>query len=191
MNAIVRAAFGGANAALSLRLTRPGSIIDTSFPQTLSQLVKGVTNELLVASPWITTVAAKIISLSLDSAKPIALQIIARLDESDFLSGASHIEAFRPETYPRFANVRIRGLPLLHAKMVIADRRTVLVGSANMTEGGLSRNHEISVLIDSEAIGKLYVEAFFRLWQIASDPEPDFLKYIENLIQESLPAGSI
>jgi hypothetical protein len=167
----------------------PITIIDTSFPQTLSRLAKGVTNELLVASPWITTVAARIVSVSLEASNPIALQIIARLDEADFLSGASHLDAFRPETYPRFANVRFRALPLLHAKMLIADRRKVLIGSANMTEGGLSRNHEISVLIDSEAVGKMCADAFFRLWEIATDPEPEFIRNIENLIQDSLPVG--
>jgi phosphatidylserine/phosphatidylglycerophosphate/cardiolipin synthase-like enzyme len=45
----------------------------------------------------------------------------------------------------------------LHAKVVVADRTRAIVGSANLTVGGLGTNHEIAVLIEGEPA-----------WQIAS-----------------------
>ncbi len=39
---------------------------------------------------------------------------------------------------------------VLHAKVVVADRRKAVVGSANLTWGGLRGNHEIGVLVEGE-----------------------------------------
>ncbi|WP_406013632.1 DISARM system phospholipase D-like protein DrmC [Streptomyces sp. NBC_00984] len=44
----------------------------------------------------------------------------------------------------------------LHAKVIAADRHTALLGSANLTSRGLSRNVEIGVVLrDSRAVGRL------------------------------------
>ncbi|MFH8756595.1 DISARM system phospholipase D-like protein DrmC [Streptomyces atroolivaceus] len=44
----------------------------------------------------------------------------------------------------------------LHAKVIAADRHTALLGSANLTGRGLSRNVEIGVILrDSGAVGRL------------------------------------
>ncbi|MFJ8850596.1 phospholipase D-like domain-containing protein [Streptomyces sp. NPDC102437] len=44
----------------------------------------------------------------------------------------------------------------LHAKVIAADRHTALLGSANLTSRGLSRNVEIGVILcDSRAVGRL------------------------------------
>ncbi|GAA1340725.1 hypothetical protein GCM10009647_084430 [Streptomyces sanglieri] len=44
----------------------------------------------------------------------------------------------------------------LHAKVIAADRHTALLGSANLTGRGLSRNVEIGVILrDSRAVGRL------------------------------------
>jgi cardiolipin synthase len=49
------------------------------------------------------------------------------------------------------------GCGLLHAKVVVVDRKRAVVGSANLTAGGLGKNHEIAVLVEGETA-----------WQIAS-----------------------
>lgn len=44
---------------------------------------------------------------------------------------------------------------VLHAKVVVADRRRAVVGSANLTWGGLRGNHEIAVLVEGEPAWRL------------------------------------
>lgn len=41
-----------------------------------------------------------------------------------------------------------------HAKIVVIDRRYCLVGSHNLTESALARNHEFSLLIDSRPLAR-------------------------------------
>jgi cardiolipin synthase len=43
----------------------------------------------------------------------------------------------------------------LHAKLVIADRSRALVGSANLSWHGFVANHELSVLVEGEAVSHL------------------------------------
>jgi cardiolipin synthase len=43
----------------------------------------------------------------------------------------------------------------LHAKVIIADRKVALVGSANFTWGGLYSNYEVGIKVEGEAAWKL------------------------------------
>ena len=45
----------------------------------------------------------------------------------------------------------------LHAKVLVVDRKTAVMGSANLTWGGLVANHELALLIRGDAV-----------WQLAS-----------------------
>lgn len=55
----------------------------------------------------------------------------------------------------------------LHAKVLIIDRRTAVVGSANVSRGGLVRNHEIGVIVRGKTAAQLG-DVFDRL--LASGP---------------------
>ena len=46
----------------------------------------------------------------------------------------------------------------MHAKVVVADRRFVLVGSANLTDRGQTRNVELGVRLDDAALGQRIAE---------------------------------
>lgn len=162
-------------------------VISGAWPNILAEFVRGVSNELLVMSPWITTVAAKLIANNLAHSGPVRLQLLARLDVADFLSGSSHIAAFLGETYPSGTDLRLRALPMLHAKMVIGDRSRVIVGSANMTESGLCRNHEVCLLLNSTEVAKECADVFFRFWEFGSDVPIDYLKQMEQQLRELQP----
>lgn len=66
----------------------------------------------------------------------------------------SRLAAHRQVSLVDFAR---SGYGLLHAKVVVIDRRKALVGAANLTTGGPGVNHEIAVLVEGEPA-----------WQIAS-----------------------
>jgi hypothetical protein len=162
-------------------------VVAGAWLDTLSAFVRGVRQELLIASPWITGAAARLISHELASVGPVTLQILARMDESDFISGSSHILAFRERTYPGHVRVVFRALPMLHAKMLVADRQRVIVGSANLTEGGLYRNHEMSLQVDSPQLGEACAREYFRLWSVAFPVPDEYLDMLESAIDEALP----
>ncbi len=142
-----------------------------------------------MASPWITEAAAKLISHELASVGPVSVQILARMDEADFLNGSSHIVAFRRDTYPGHVRVVFRALPMLHGKMLVADRERIILGSANLTEGGLYRNHEISLHVDSRELGEGCAQEFFRLWSVAYPVADDYLATLEGALEDALPAS--
>lgn len=43
----------------------------------------------------------------------------------------------------------------LHAKVVIADRKRAVIGSANLSWGGMVANHEVGVLVEGEPVWAL------------------------------------
>ena len=107
------------------------------------------------------------------------------------MSGSSHVEAFKPNMYPSSTNVEIRALPMLHGKMLVADRKRVIIGSANLTEGGLHRNHEVCLLLDSDKIGEECAAVFFRFWEMATQLPEDYLSRLEEVVEETLPGSDI
>lgn len=58
---------------------------------------------------------------------------------------------------------RIRHLPQLHAKCVIGES-TVFFGSANLTQTGVAKRDELSVVIDDEPLVRELHDWFERLW---------------------------
>ena len=54
---------------------------------------------------------------------------------------------------------------ITHTKLVIVDRKKVLIGSTNLSENSMKNNHESNLLIASEEAGSFYREYFDRLWK--------------------------
>ena len=162
-------------------------VISSAWADTLSMFVQNTREELLLMSPWITSTVANLISYNLVEAGPVKLQILSRLDEVDFLRGSSHVNAFKATLYPASTYLEIRALPMLHGKMLISDRNRVLIGSANLTEGGLHRNHEVSLLVESPELGSECAKVFFKYWDIATPLPTDYLNQVESALSELLP----
>lgn len=66
--------------------------------------------------------------------------------------------------------LRAQGVPVVadelevttHAKAVVIDRRWVLMGSHNWTRAALTRNREVSLLLDDPALARRIEEGLFR-----------------------------
>jgi len=52
-----------------------------------------------------------------------------------------------------------------HVKMIIIDKKIVLIGSTNWTYSALERNNEANVLIKDEGIAKYFTNYFNFLWK--------------------------
>ena len=61
----------------------------------------------------------------------------------------------------------------MHNKLVIVDERYVVTGSLNFSTNAETSNDENVLIIDNPDIAKLYMEEFGRIWDLATDPEPD------------------
>jgi phosphatidylserine/phosphatidylglycerophosphate/cardiolipin synthase-like enzyme len=57
----------------------------------------------------------------------------------------------------------------LHSKVVIVDRRLVLIGSHNFSSSSMSKDYEASILIESPQIADVYYRYFTTLWQKARE----------------------
>ncbi|MDI6763172.1 MAG: phospholipase D-like domain-containing protein [Thermodesulfobacteriota bacterium] len=51
-------------------------------------------------------------------------------------------------------------LKTTHAKLMVVDMEVILLGSANWTFAGLTKNHEVSVLIRSKEVAKELIDYF-------------------------------
>ena len=67
------------------------------------------------------------------------------------------------------------GGPAVHAKALVVDGRTVLVGSSNWGSAGLRTNRELGLLIEDEGLGALAADAFARAWASSRPAEPGAL----------------
>ncbi len=52
-----------------------------------------------------------------------------------------------------------------HAKLIIIDGKTVILGSTNFSYYGLEKNHETDILIDAEQVAEYFEGYFEELWE--------------------------
>lgn len=53
---------------------------------------------------------------------------------------------------------------ITHAKMIIVDKKFLVLGSHNISKGAFSRNQEASIVVEGEAEIKPYCDYFDGLW---------------------------
>ena len=61
------------------------------------------------------------------------------------------------------------GDELLHAKLGIFDRATVLFGSCNWSYSGFARNHELDLLVHDARLARIFLSRLEQDW-VASTP---------------------
>lgn len=94
-----------------------------------------------IASPFIKHGAVEGL---LSEASP-SLRILTRFNLDHFREGVSDISALRRLVK---LGAQVRGVRRLHAKLYLFDADHAVITSANMTEGGLRKNHELGVIAE-------------------------------------------
>lgn len=61
----------------------------------------------------------------------------------------------------------------MHSKVIVVDERTVITGSLNFSTNAEESNDENVLIIDNPEIARLYTREFERVWNLATDPEPE------------------
>ncbi len=75
----------------------------------------------------------------------------------------------------------IRVYPNLHAKLYLLGNGFAIVGSANLTVGGLYRNEELNVLIRNEELYNKLSRYYEELWRNAKPLTEDYVEDIEEV----------
>jgi cardiolipin synthase len=53
---------------------------------------------------------------------------------------------------------------MMHAKVMVADRKTVLVGSANLSISGMTKNYEMGLLVRNDEVAQQVEAILMRIW---------------------------
>jgi phosphatidylserine/phosphatidylglycerophosphate/cardiolipin synthase-like enzyme len=109
----------------------------------LGTLLNSAKRDVLFASPFITKEGALFVDkhLSRKVRNTGVFRIITNLSPNNIVQGATDPRALQ------FLADHVNGLtvwhlPKLHAKVYVADVRSAIVTSANLTSGGLTQNYE-------------------------------------------------
>lgn len=62
----------------------------------------------------------------------------------------------------RYDNVNVT----THAKLIVVDKRFVVIGSTNLSHYGLERNNEVNLLVESERVSAYFLMYFIQLWGV-------------------------
>ena len=135
-------------------------LIDKEWEQEFIEALSEDSNDFRIICPFIKTgVIEKLLSLH-----PKNIQVITRFNLADFASCVSDVAALRKLIG---VGASVRGVRNLHAKLYIMGTSRAIVASANLTEAGFSRNHEIGVVADNEEFVKRCLAYFDKLWRQA------------------------
>ena len=53
---------------------------------------------------------------------------------------------------------------MMHARVMVADRKTVLVGSANLSISGMTKNYEMGLLVRNGEVAQQVEAILLRIW---------------------------
>ena len=130
--------------------------------------VKSAKKEVCIISPWITHLIPEIEDII---PKGVKFKTIMRIEKKNV--GTSFFDENVARRLIHLGGGSIRMLNSLHAKMIIVDRKTAIVSSANITGAGLdddteSANYEAGVVVQGSYIEDV-LTFFDALWDGAED----------------------
>lgn len=108
-------------------------------------IIENTKKEILIISPFIGYQTAKLICSIKNSG--IKIVLITRFSRKDFYNGVSSIKGLKLMID---SGIEILAVKRLHTKLYVFDKSSVILGSSNFTEGGLSANIELNVFITDE-----------------------------------------
>lgn len=137
-------------------------LVDSKWDQILDDALSADGSCVRIICPFIKEKAAKRL---LQYGRPSVLEVITRFDLNCFRDGVSDISALRLLCK---GGGKIRGIKNLHSKAYLIGANRTIVTSANLTEQGLIRNHELGFVAQDDEIAVSCHAYFDRLWKGAS-----------------------
>lgn len=114
-----------------------------------------------IASPFIKQGA---VARLFEGRSTSPIRVITRFNLDHFYEGVSDISALRELLA---LGAEIRGVKRLHAKLYLFGEDRAVITSANLTESGMERNHELGVVAKGDLLGIACGEYFDDMWDEA------------------------
>ncbi len=120
--------------------------IKSPWQDAFDEFAASIRESALIAAPYITRQPIERLADRLRYPDSVRLDVLTCLDAPSMCNGAVDAGALA-WLCERIPNANVRHLANLHAKAYVADADVAIVGSANLTTGGLWRNYELGVYI--------------------------------------------
>ena len=125
--------------------------IKSPWIATFDQFAGSIRESAIIAAPYFTQQPVeRLISMLGSRRRSVRLNVLTNLHPDSLIDGALDIGALTwlCEQVP---DATVKHLRYLHAKAYVADGHIAIVTSANLTNGGLWRNHELGIAITEPA----------------------------------------
>ena len=120
--------------------------------------------------------------------RPERTRVITRFNLNDFADGVSDISVLRTLLD---VGASVRGIRHLHAKLYVFGRSVAIVTSANLTNAGLTSNHEFGAVIEDREAIESCCRYFDDLWSRSrSDLRHEDLAAWTAMLSRHLAAGA-
>lgn len=128
-------------------------LLPSPWAASFYDLVRIAQEDLLVASPYLGHEPLEKIVDIVVGKRPnkVHVEVLTNLAVDNLLTGSTDIGALVHLTQA-ITDSTVTYLPSLHAKVYIADTKTAIVTSGNLTHGGLAGNQEYGVLLRDPAL---------------------------------------
>jgi hypothetical protein len=129
-------------------------LLKNPWKQTFLDLAQGSRSMVQVAAPFVKQPAVRELIEALPGG--VALSLVTSFKLAHYHAGASDLDAL---SRVLDARGRVFNHQKLHAKIYLFDRKTAIVSSGNLTQGGLVENYEYGVLLrDEPAVGQVVAD---------------------------------
>lgn len=132
-----------------------------SFRDSVAAVVSDTKSRLDIVAAFVTSAGLDFVLKHLNSESKV--RVVARWRLADLVAGSSDLESY--------VSLRERGIPFyvnsdLHAKLIVSDEETILIGSANLTARGLglgvtTGNIEVGVKTTATAADLACINSIF------------------------------
>ena len=164
--------------------------IKSPWSTTFDQFAGSIQETAIIAAPYITRQPVERLAGVLRSRrKSVRLDVLTNLYADSLIDGSLDIGALAwlCEQVP---GTTVRHLRHLHAKAYVADEHTAIVTSANLTNGGLFRNHELGVAITDPEGVKDIAEDLREYGNLGVLVPPDSLVELDRMAQQAHVSGA-
>ncbi len=121
--------------------------IKSPWGTTFDQFAASIRESAIIAAPCITRQPVERLMRAFGRRrKTIKLSVLTSLHPDHLIDGSLDVDALSL-LCNAVPGTSVRHLLHLHAKAYVADRHTAIVTSANLTNGGIWRNHELGIAI--------------------------------------------
>lgn len=124
-------------------------VIEKETKESIEECFKACESSILIVSPFLSEKTTDMLCDFCSSKTDVECIVVTRLYLNDFLKGVNTLQGVKKLLK---AGVSVYALNGLHAKVYLFDDEKVIIGSANFTMAGITKNFEMSIITDEDNV---------------------------------------